>query len=158
MKILNVIAVVALLAAGQSMAEEVAGNVLALTGGAGAERSAESRISSLSRGGASTYTIDYVSDSSGTAMDFAVKIDGGARTKVNTANCVSDLPSTHTGDCRYHADRGILKVVVFSMTNAPLHTGPIGSIQVSGAKSVQIVKDSLTVSDSDGNKVSAEVL
>lgn len=157
MKILNVIAVVALLAAGQSMAEEAAGNVLALTGGAG-ERSAESRISSLSRGGASTYTIDYVSDSSGTAMDFAIKVDGGARTRVDTANCVSGLPSTHTGDCRYHADRGILKVVVFSMTNAPLHTGPIGSIQVSGAKSVQIVKDSLTVSDSDGNKVSAEVL
>lgn len=160
MRILTTIAAITFFVAGQASAEEGSGNVLALTGGpeSGPERSAKARSAGIAHGKGAEYTIDFVSDGSGTAMDFAIKIEGGARTRVDDTNCVAGLPSTHTGDCHYQPKSGILKVVVFSPSNAPLNTGSIGSIRVVGAKNVSIDKDSLTVASPEGSRVSADVL
>ncbi|MGM0657941.1 MAG: hypothetical protein ACQET0_05140 [Pseudomonadota bacterium] len=106
------------------------------------------------------YTIDLVSDGNVSALDFEINIGGsdGSPQSLNVDGCASGLPDSHMGRCRYHADRGVLKVVVFSMSNAPLPTGSLGEIRVPPSMNAAIEEDSVTLSDGEGQRLDVDVL
>lgn len=106
------------------------------------------------------FSIDLISAGEVVALDFEIRIEApnGLPTEAGLSDCVSMLPKSHMGQCRYHADRGALKVVVFSVSNAGLPTGPLGRIMLPSDVNARIVESSVTLSDSEGNRLPVEVL
>jgi len=47
---------------------------------------------------------------------------------VNLADCVVDLPSTHTGQCAVRESENEVRVIFFSGSNAELASGVVGSV------------------------------
>ena len=93
----------------------------------------------LTTGGAksgnnSMATLDLVTDGNATAFEFSIKVPKGSG-KVDTSNCLADLPSSHSGNCVYRAEFGDILVIAFSPVNAKLPAGivSLGSIQVQNA-------------------------
>jgi hypothetical protein len=112
------------------------------------------------RGGVAVYSLDFVSGGDVAAMDFSIRVPkdqlGGRALGVD--QCVSALPATHMGQCRFNSETGTLKVVIFSMSNAELSTGALGQIRLPAGVTPTIVEDSVTLSDAQGKRVEAEVL
>lgn len=147
-------------------------NTLALVslGGGGHAAGSANRSRKLSIDGAGqqaanlrSYSIDYIGGEKGTALNFTIKLNGpglssARRGGADFGNCVVGLPATHQGQCRYHAESGELKVVVFSMSNAVLSTGSIGTIVLPAGVEASLKPDSVTLSDRNGKRVDLEVL
>lgn len=76
--------------------------------------------------------IDYVNDSSSeiTALMYSIDIGEAEEGQVDLSECVAGLPKTHIGFCKYNP--GVVKVVIYSGSNAPLQVANIGSIKVAG--------------------------
>ena len=116
-------------------------------------------ISGISAGGGSTeLQFDMLIDGGATAFQFNLKIGGPAGDmKVEAGNCLSGLPSTHTGACNY--SNGVLKVAVISTSNAVLSSGSIGSITVSAPiNAMKVSVEQLMVGDPMGKSVQANAI
>ena len=76
--------------------------------------------------------IDYVNDSKHeiTALMYSIDIGDALEAQVDLSNCVAGLPTTHIGFCKYNP--GVVKVVIYSGSNAPLQVANIGSITIAG--------------------------
>lgn len=106
-------------------------------------------------GTARAFNIDFLAEEGKdvAAITFFLEIQGNA--ELDLSDCLANLPSTHTGACKQTGDQ--VRVVVFSMSNAPIPTGRIGSIRSrSGPASISVKNPSF--SDPDGSAVSADVL
>ena len=100
------------------------------------------------------FNIDFLDDDKNVAaISFYIDVDAGV--KLNLAGCMAGLPNSHTGVCKQIGDQ--VRVAVFSLDNAPIPTGRIGTILTKGARTELVVKNS-SFSDSKGNAVSADVL
>lgn len=79
----------------------------------------------------SIYTIDFANEKSEpiTAMMFSINIGELSEQQIDLAKCVSGLPETHVGFCKYNP--GVVKVVIYSNSNALLpQIGNIGSVKI----------------------------
>jgi len=94
--------------------------------------------------------IDYVNDSKHeiTALMYSIDIGDALEAQVDLSNCVAGLPTTHIGFCKYNP--GVVKVVIYSGSNAPLQVANIGSISVSGELSERGPRVGSSSSDARG--------
>lgn len=107
--------------------------------------------------GSANVSIDFASSGAATAFEFEVAVPKGA--VVDTKNCVSEVPSSHVGACKYDQAKGKVVVMVYSNTNAKLPEGivPVGRIAVSG-KAVQSVRvENILVADAQAGRLDAKV-
>lgn len=111
-------------------------------------------MTSAKSSNAGAISLDIASDGAATALQ--LRLDVGDGLKVDLSDCVSGLPSTHTGVCAYK--NGRVTVLVHSDKNEMLPAGivSIGSIKTSGgsarAKGVAVAE--LMAFDRSGNEVS----
>lgn len=105
-------------------------------------------------GGRSQLALDFVNSSNATAFEFEIAVPKGA--KIDTAGCLSELPSSHTGACQFSAKTGRVIVMVYSNANEALPSGvvPLGRISVSGSSEAARVEKVL-VSDPSGKPLTA---
>lgn len=74
------------------------------------------------RGGAVSVDFD---NRTGTAVGFEFKIAVPTDAKVDTRQCLSDLPKTHTGVCVFNNIEGYVVAMVFSNVNKALPQGVV---------------------------------
>lgn len=65
------------------------------------------------------------------AFDVSVQVENVSSMIID--NCVSGLPSTHMGNCIIN-DENVLKIIVFSPSNATLQSSHVGTIRLGDAK------------------------
>ncbi len=112
-------------------------------------------VTQLAAGSTTSFEFDFLNDASATALQFELKLGQGV--KIETGNCIAGLPTSHTGAC--NASNGVLKVAIFSPTNAPLTSGSIGSVTVSGfdvSKRAEV--SGLLVGNADGQPVTSNAI
>lgn len=111
-------------------------------------------LTSAKRANSGAIALDVSSDGSATALQ--IRLDVGKGLEVDLSNCVSGLPSTHSGTCAYR--NGRVTVLVYSDSNEMLPAGivSIGSIKTSGAssRSKGFAIAELMAFDRSGNEVS----
>lgn len=116
-------------------------------------------VTSESAKSANSNLISLDVESSGLAAGLQFKIKVPAGVKVDTKNCLADLPKSHDGVCEYNQQKGYVVGLVFSDTNALLPKGivSIGRIKFSGelAKSVGAVE--FLAADKVGNDMQSSV-
>lgn len=132
------------------------GIAAALIGGmaAGAQANEILVTGAAAKGGAGGHVaLDFVSDGNATAFEFEVPVPAGA--KVNTAKCLSELPATHTGGCKFNEKNNAVVVIVYSNQNDALPGGvvPIGSLAVSGVQAAELRAEKVLVSNPQGESV-----
>lgn len=110
-----------------------------------------------SKSGSSFVALDFVNSGEATAFEFEVVVPAGV--KVDTSACVSELPATHAGACKFNEKNGRVVVMVFSDTNALLPEGvvPIGRLGFSGQQLDAIKAENILVSDVNAKKLDAGV-
>lgn len=94
-------------------------------------------------------SLDFESTGAAVGLQFKVKVPSGV--KVDTKNCLSDLPKSHAGVCKHNLKDGYVIGMVYSDINQTLPKGivPIGRIAISGKSANNIsVMEFLSV---DGN-------
>ena len=104
-------------------------------------------------GGSSQLALDFVNSGDASAFEFEIAVPKGA--KVDTAGCLAELPSSHTGACKFNEKTGRVIVLVYSNANEVLPDGivPLGRIAISGpSKGAQVEK--VLVSDQTGKPLS----
>ena len=74
------------------------------------------------------YTIDFLNSDNVTALQFDIKMSGVSEKSVGLGSCISGLPSSHTGTCQ--VKNGVMRVVIYSTSNAVLDSGNIGIIKM----------------------------
>lgn len=129
---------------------------LLMAGSSAMAGNADIVVSGVAAGGQTELQFDMLNDGGATAFQFNLKMAGPVGDlKVESGNCLSGLPSTHTGACNYA--NGVLKVAVISPSNAVLSSGPIGSVTISAPLSAMKVSlEGLLVGDPSGNPVQAD--
>ena len=71
------------------------------------------------------YTIEFVADGKVAGLQFDVK---GLKVSEGQFDCGAGLADSHIANCTVNAD-GVLRVIVFSMDNAPVPDGTIVNIR-----------------------------
>ncbi len=115
---------------------------------------AELVVSHADANNGSVINFDILNDANVTAFQFDMKLKG-ANLAIDTKDCLTGLPATHQGACNF--SNGVLKVVVYSMQNADLASGPLGSISLNvPAEAVQEVSmGEVLMGTKEGAKVEA---
>lgn len=103
--------------------------------------------------GAQLAAIDIQSSGEASAFQFGIQLPKGAR-NIDTSNCLSALPKTHTGTCQASEEKGRVAVVVFSVNNSTLPAGmlEIGQITFKGGSSQGLGLDHLVMAGASGQK------
>jgi hypothetical protein len=106
--------------------------------------------------GGNRIALDFVNSGEATAFEFEIQMPQGVR-KVNTAKCVAELPSTHTGACQFNEKTGNLVVIVYSNQNDLLPEGVIslGVVDAPGMARGAPAVSKLLVGDVNGNSLAA---
>lgn len=100
--------------------------LLCLACSASAQESSAVLLNPDDRGiGIELFTAEPVS-----AFDVSLQVENASSMTIE--NCVSGLPSTHMGNCIIN-DQNVLKIIVFSPSNATLQSSHVGTIQLGGA-------------------------
>ncbi|MEB2314558.1 MAG: hypothetical protein OZ919_00485 [Xanthomonadaceae bacterium] len=125
--------------------------VLAVICAFGSAHADELLITSAKNKGGSATALDVVSDGSTTALQ--IRLNVGEGQKVDLSNCVSGLPSTHTGVCAYK--NGKVTILVHSDKNELLPAGvvSIGSVTMSSKNRVPMTIAEVMAFDRNGNDV-----
>jgi hypothetical protein len=109
-------------------------------------------------GTGSAIALDYASTGTATGFQFQFEIPGAdsSKVKINLANCLKGLPSSHSGACNFA--KGKVIGMVFSDSNELLPQGvlSLGSFTVSGATSAPKIVE-FVAADASGNKIAAGV-
>lgn len=82
------------------------------------------------KGGASSVALDIVSDGDVRGFDFIIPVEEG--TKVDTAKCLSGLPTGFQGVCKFNGTEVAGMVFSFEPITLPKGIHSIGSITFSG--------------------------
>ena len=105
--------------------------------------------------GGKTFALDFVSDGNAIAFEFTLAFPQGTDlSKLAMGDCISQLPSTHTGKCIANEKTGELLVIVYSPNNARLAPGivSVGEVGISSmAKGLPTVVKALAV-DAQNNE------
>jgi len=98
--------------------------------------------------------LDFVNSGQATAFEFEIVVPRGAT--VDTKSCLSEIPSSHTGACRFDEKNGRVIVMVYSNSNELLPEGvvPLGRINVSGGARAKV--QNVLVSDVSGKPLAAK--
>lgn len=100
------------------------------------------------------FAIEFLADKQEVAaVTFEIPVDSGA--EVNLRNCISNVPKTHTAVCERNKD--VIRVAVFSITNAPLRTATLGTIEVKNNHSPLTIKKA-SLAGPKGNAVAVDAL
>lgn len=144
----------------------LAGLVLVASGFAAAQQKSELATADLwmqsAKGG---YTVEFVSSGEIVGLQFDVK---GIEVAEGQFDCGIGLASTHTASCSINAD-GNLRVIVFSMENAPIPDGTMvmirnavsadrGNLLGAARKAAQPTLDGVVFGDVQGANVTPEHL
>ncbi|MFK7955124.1 MAG: hypothetical protein AB8B96_03440 [Lysobacterales bacterium] len=128
-----------------------------LVAGSAQAGNADLVVTQVANGSSTQFQFDMLNDAGATAFQFEMKIEGAEGMKMESSNCLSGLPSTHTGAC--NLSNGMLKVAVISTSNAVLTSGSIGSITISApASSLKASVGGLLVGTPDGAAVNADAI
>lgn len=94
--------------------------------------------------------LDFVNSGSATAFEFEIVVPKGTR-QVDTSSCLSELPGTHTGACKFNSEVGRVVVIVYSNENKPLPDGlvSLGWIGIQSKRGGATL-EKLLVSDKEG--------
>lgn len=76
------------------------------------------------------YTVEYVSDGQVSGLQFDVK---GIKVAEGQFDCGTSVASTHIASCSINSN-GDLRVIVFSMSNAPLGDGTLVTINAPASR------------------------
>jgi len=107
--------------------------------------------------GVTNVSIDFASTGAASAFEFEVVVPKGAA--VDTKNCVSEVPASHVGACKFDQAKGKVVVMVYSNTNAKFPEGivPVGRIMVSGKAGQAVRIENILVADAQAGKLDAKV-
>ena len=105
---------------------------------------------------ASVLSFELLNEDNVSALQFEIDLKGLGAGAVESRDCISGLPSSHTGGC--NIVNGVLKVAIFSMTNEPLQTGTIGQIQLSAAVEGNLAIKNLLLGTGEGTEIKGEAL
>lgn len=134
----------------KTMISALAGSLLL----AGAVSANELIVTSEKSAGGQAAALDFSSKGQASALQIRFAVPSGA--SVNLSKCVSDLPATHGGECRY--DKGVLTILVYSDTNAKLPAGvvSIGTVSVASKAGGSLAMTELLAFDAQANKLSVK--
>ena len=112
--------------------------------------------SGAKRGG-QQLALDFVNSGDATALEFEVSVPKGVTP--NTSKCVSEIPKTHVGACKFNEKTGKIVVMVYSNENAKLPAGmvAIGTIATDSMAKGGISASNLLVADASAAKLSATI-
>lgn len=101
--------------------------------------------------------LDFMNSGEATALEFEISVPRGV--VPNTAKCVSEVPKSHVGACRFDEKSGKVVVMVYSNDNAILPAGivPIGTIAVDSVAKGGVVAQNLLVAGQSAQKLSANI-
>ena len=106
----------------------------------------------MSKSAGGSVALDIQTDGEVTAMNFLVALPKGLK-GLNIDNCLSGLPSTHTGQCKASKDGRKVAVVVYSVSNKPLPAGlvSLGEINYSSGARGEISIEKVTMAGESGH-------
>ena len=79
--------------------------------------------------------VDFANDSNALGLQYDIKLSGGMNSKrADLTNCLSGLGQEFSASTCTAIDEETIRVMIFSMSSAPIPTGTIGSISVGGSK------------------------
>lgn len=89
-------------------------------------------VSKAARNGLGSTSIDFVSSGKIAAFNMTIELPVGVE-KINTTNCVSEVPKSHIAVCKSLGNK--VSLVVYSPRNEPLPAGiiPVGKVSYRGA-------------------------
>lgn len=121
---------------------------------AGAVSANELIVTSEKNAGGQATALDFSSKGQASALQIRFAVPNGA--SVSLSKCVSELPATHAGECRY--DKGVLTVLVYSDTNAKLPAGvvSIGTVSIAAKAGGSLAMTELLAFDAQANKLSVK--
>lgn len=101
--------------------------------------------SEAAKSGRNFVSLDIDSDGTTGAFSFVVDLPADA-TNIDVSKCLSDLPSSHKGECRV-VKGNRLAVIAFSMQNSILSPGVVslGSISFDSKKKPNLVASQVTL-------------
>jgi hypothetical protein len=104
----------------------------------------------------SGYSIDFLNSNKVTALQFDVKLSGINSKKVSLSTCISGLPSSHTGTC--NIKNGVMRVVIYSSSNAELDSGNIGFINLNGNFAKDVSIENVTMGNADLKEIKGDAM
>lgn len=106
----------------------------------------------ISKSSAGSVALDVQTDGMVTAMSFLVRLPKGVQ-GLDIDNCLSKLPSTHTGKCRASKDGSKVAVVLYSPSNTPLPEGlvSLGEINYSSGAKGSVSIEKVTMAGASGH-------
>ena len=107
------------------------------------------------RGGAKVASIDFEAAEPVAAFQLRMTLPVDAK-KINTANCLADLPKSHTGLCKASANR--VSLVVYSTDGKALNPGlvSVGRISYSTRTGGSVVVDKMMSAGPDARESAAK--
>lgn len=134
-------AIISVLAGSILLASAVSANELIVT----TENSASGQAAAL----------DFSSDGNASALQMRFSVANTDKATVDLTKCVSDLPKSHSGECRFEG--GKLTVVVYSDSNATFPKGLVSIGTVSISKSAgPLTMTELLAFDASASKISVK--
>lgn len=119
-----------------------------------AANDASTLLMSQTKGG---YSIDFLNNDGITAIQFDVAFSGASMKKSALGSCVSGLPKTHSGSCSI-LKNGNIRIIVFSISNAVLDTGSIGSIKLNVNTVSNVSINKVLMGTPDMKEIKGEVM
>lgn len=115
--------------------------------------SANEVVSTVGKAKGGQMALDFMNSGGVTALEFEVVVPKGV--KVDTSKCVSELPSSHVGACRFNEKNGRVVVMVYSNDTALLPEGmvSIGRLQGGGIGNASV--RNLLISNVKGESVAS---
>ena len=140
----------------------LAGMATVATAASDKRASDELFVTSAKAGRGGAVSIDF-DNRAGAAVGFEFKIKVPTDAKVNTSNCLADLPKSHTGVCMFNHIEGYVLGMVFSDSNELLPKGmvPVGRVLIrAGKQPVDVKVEHFLAADANAKKIesSAKVL
>lgn len=102
------------------------------------------------------YSIDFLNSDNVTALQFDIKMSGVNDKSVGLNSCISGLPSSHTGTCQIK--NGVMRVVIYSTSNATLESGNIGTINMKSHLATDVSINKVVMGTSDLKEIKGDVL